>query len=161
MSARSGSTPCGAGAKRSRTTARREALRLLVIVLVLSAAWQALQSWRQQRLVQALAAQLQPGDLTLLSSVSCVYCDRARSWLQQAGLPFEECFIEREPECATLWVRTGGRGTPTILVRGQVQLGFRPEAVLAALQMTPLAGGGTSSPQVPPSAAPGGTQSPS
>ncbi len=149
VSHRSASAPRGAGPTPGRMTVRREALRLLVAVLVLSVAWQGLQSWRQQRLTQALAEHLRPGDLTLLSSVTCVYCDRARSWLRQAGLPFDECFIEREPDCATLWARTGGRGTPTVLVRGQVQLGFRPEAVLAALQAAP------------PVAAPGGTQRPS
>jgi hypothetical protein len=50
-----------------------------------------------------------------------------------AQVRFSECFVERDAACAQRYQATGGRGTPTLLVRGQLQLGFSPQQVLAAL----------------------------
>ena len=109
---------------------------LIVLVLALLAATGGMEWWRENRDSQSgaqLAASAQPGDIQLLSSTNCVFCDRARRWMQVHQVRFSECFVERDAECAKRYQATGGRGTPTVLVRGQVQLGFSPQQVLTAL----------------------------
>ena len=62
----------------------------------------------------------------MLSSVTCVFCARARQWMQSSGVPFSECFIERDAQCAAQYQALMAPGTPVMLVRGQAQLGFDP-----------------------------------
>ena len=81
-----------------------------------------------------LAQQALAGDILMLSSTSCVFCERARRWMLDQQVPFSECFIERDADCAARYQALGARGTPTLLVRGQAQLGFSPQQVLARLQ---------------------------
>ena len=50
------------------------------------------------------------------------------------GVRFDECFIERDPNCQALYERTGARGTPTLLVRGQAQLGFNVLRLIETLE---------------------------
>ena len=107
---------------------------LLAGVSAASEAWRAYQSAAQGRELAQLA---RPGDITLLSSLSCVFCERARRWLTQHQVPFTECFIERDSACAERYQALGARGTPTLLVRGQPQLGFDAGQVLARLQAPP------------------------
>ena len=47
---------------------------------------------------------------------------------------FDECFIERDEQCKALYDATLARGTPTLIVRGQVQFGFNAGNILAVLQ---------------------------
>lgn len=107
-------------------------LLALVLLFSLGSAW-----WRgrgEDALGARLAAAARPGDIRMLSSLTCVYCERARLWLGAQRVPFSECFIERDAACAQQYRALGARGTPTLLVRGQPQLGFDPQRVLAALQ---------------------------
>ena len=87
----------------------------------------------EQRQGQKLAALARPGDIRMLSSQTCVFCGAARRWMVEHRVPFDECFIEREATCQALYEATGARGTPTLLVRGQVQLGFDVAKLLAVL----------------------------
>ena len=96
--------------------------------------------WRQvqdQELTASLKTLVQPGDIRMVSSVTCVFCERARTWLQARQIPFEECFIEREADCAERYRQLGARGTPTLQVRGAVQLGFDARLVLKVLAPPP------------------------
>lgn len=105
-----------------------------LLLLLATAAWEGgLTGW-QQRQRQALAAVVRPGDLRLISSVSCPFCTLAREDLQAAGVPFDECFIERDAACAADFRAHGAPGTPLVLVRGQAQLGFSAERVVTALR---------------------------
>jgi len=106
---------------------------LVLLVLVVSGAtewWRAhlAGQWGQQ-----LVRIARPGDIQLLSSTGCVFCERARQWLTIQQVPFSECFIERDAACAAQYQALGARGTPTVLVRGQAQLGFSPQRVLDRL----------------------------
>jgi len=107
---------------------------LVVLVLVAGAATQWWGASAEQRLGQRLAALAQPGDIRMLASETCVYCAAARSWMTQHHVRHDECFIERDAQCKLLYDATQARGTPTLLVRGQVQLGFDAAKVLAALE---------------------------
>ncbi|MEK8048838.1 glutaredoxin family protein [Ideonella sp. DXS22W] len=90
----------------------------------------ALSWWQQHRdgaLGRELAAVARPGDIRMLSSVTCHYCTQARLWLQAQQVPFTECFIERDAACDAQFRALMQPGTPVLLVRGQVQLGFSPQ----------------------------------
>ena len=107
----------------------RPLLGLVVLVLVVSGAseW-----WREHLAQQAgrdLAQLAQPGDIEMISSTSCVFCTRARQFMQLQRVPFTECFIETDAACARRYQALGARGTPTLLVRGQPLLGFSPAQV--------------------------------
>ena len=110
---------------------------LLLLVLLLSGA----SEWWREHQATALGRQLalasRPGDIQMLSSLSCVFCDRARRWMGVHQVPFTECFIERDADCARRYQALGARGTPTLLVRGQAQLGFSADHVLAGLRHRP------------------------
>lgn len=110
-------------------------LVLLVTAVSGASAW-----WREHRaglLGEQLAALARPGDIVMLSSVTCVFCERARRWMTQQKVPFAECFIEHSELCARRYEAAGARGTPTLLVRGQPQWGFDAENVLSSLTRAP------------------------
>jgi glutaredoxin len=107
---------------------------LVLLVLLATAGWEAWRGWREGAQGEALARHVQPGDLRLLSSTQCVYCDRARAFLQQHQVVFSECFIEQDSACAAEFQARQAGGTPVVLVRGQAQLGFSADRVLAALR---------------------------
>ena len=110
---------------------------LLILLLLVLAATGAAGWWRERQalaLGPELAAQAQPGDIRLLSSLSCVYCQRARQWLTAQQVPFDECFIENDARCAAQYQALLAPGTPVVLVRGQAQLGFSPQQVFERLR---------------------------
>lgn len=112
---------------------RRQLIGLAVLLLALTAGSEA---WRQHaagRWGEPLAARARPGDIQLISSVNCPFCTRARQYLTEHAVPFDECFIERDATCLQRFHALGGAGTPLVLVRGQVQLGFVPEDVARVL----------------------------
>lgn len=112
---------------------RRSIGVLVVLVLLFGGATQ----WWASRHDDALGRDLQriarTGDIRMLSSETCGFCAHARSWLSSRGVPFYECFIERDSACAQRWRELALPGTPVLLVKGQAQLGFDPERVLRGL----------------------------
>jgi len=116
------------------TVSRRSLFVLIVLVLGISAAMQAWHGWRQQQLGTELAERARPGDIRLLVSDTCSACHHARQWLQAHRVPFSECSIERDAACLQTFREAFAPGTPLVMVRGESQLGFDPERVLAALQ---------------------------
>lgn len=106
---------------------------LLVVALTALASW----GWRahvQQQDSRTLAALARPGDIRMISSETCPWCLAARRWMTQEGVPFKECFIERDDTCLADYRALGAAGTPTLLVRGQRILGFDRAGITAALQ---------------------------
>lgn len=108
---------------------RRSLVGLVLLVLAVAGATSFWQAHREAELGQELARQAGPGDLHMVSSETCVFCDRARRWLTVHQVRFSECFIERDAACAAQYRALGARGTPTLLVRGELQLGFSPQRV--------------------------------
>lgn len=103
---------------------------VLAVLLGLNG-WERLQS---ERLGTRLAALARPGDVAMISSESCTYCARARAWFGANGVPFAECFIETDAACAARFRALMAPGTPVLLVRGETQVGFSPQRVVAALE---------------------------
>ena len=119
------------------TEQRRSLLVMVALVLGITA----VSSWwsrhREASVGRELAALARQGDIRMLSSTTCVFCTRARQFMTEHSVAFEECFIERDPACADAYRATAAQGTPTLLVRGQVQLGFAPDRLLKRLQVGP------------------------
>ena len=115
----------------------RSLIGLAVLLADVSTASEGLRAYQAAARGRELAQLARPGDITLLSSLSCVFCERARRWLTMHQVPFTECFVERDSTCAERYQALGALGTPTLLVRGQPQRGFDVGQVLARLQAAP------------------------
>lgn len=82
---------------------------------------------------QVLRERARDGDIQMLSSQTCIFCARARSWLDEQRVPYAECFIETNAACLQEYQARGARGTPTFVVRNQTVLGFDRERIAAIL----------------------------
>lgn len=113
---------------------QRPPLSLLVVIAVTAlASW----VWRGHVAAedgQRLAQRVRPGDIRMISSETCPYCRAARQWMTQQGVPFEECFIERDARCLADYQALGAVGTPTLVVRGQRVIGFDRARLLEILE---------------------------
>lgn len=114
-------------------SSRASVFSLVLLVLCVSAGTQWWHGAREAKLGQALASRVAPGDIRLLSSDTCEACHFARHWLTSHGVPFSECSIERDAQCAAALRAAQAPGTPVVMVRGKPQLGFDPRRVLEAL----------------------------
>jgi glutaredoxin len=107
---------------------------LLALIVGVGAA----NSWWSGRQQLALGEQVaklaQVGDIHMFASDTCAPCVVARRWLQAQHVPFTECSLERDSACRQRFDALRGTGTPLLLVRGQAQVGFSPQQVLAGLQ---------------------------
>ena len=104
-----------------------------VVALTALASW----AWRGHIAGQdgeLMAQRAKPGDIRMISSETCGYCVVARRYMTQQGVPFSECFIERDAACASDYQALGAQGTPTLVVRGRAILGFDRERIIAALE---------------------------
>jgi glutaredoxin len=116
---------------------RRALIGLVALVLVVSGASEWWREHQAQQVGRALASLARPGDIEMVSSTTCVFCTRARQFMTLQQVPFSECFIETDAACARRYQALGAQGTPTLMVRGQVQLGFSAAAVQGALRRQP------------------------
>ena len=109
----------------------------LSLFIVIAVAWLASAAWRghvADRDGELLVQRVKPGDIRMISSETCPYCLAARRWMTQQGIPFQECFIEREEKCLADYQALGAVGTPTLVVRGQRVIGFDRERLLEILK---------------------------
>ncbi|MEO7853704.1 MAG: glutaredoxin domain-containing protein [Rubrivivax sp.] len=113
------------------------ALALIVLCVVSASRWWAAR--HDSRLGSAVAALAAPGDIRMLSSTTCAYCAKARGWMREHQVAFDECFIETDTVCANQYAALRAAGTPLVLVRGQPQLGFNAQRVHDRLAV-PLVG---------------------
>ena len=76
-----------------------------------------------------IAATLAPdNEVVMYSLTTCPYCREKRQWLQSAGIPFREYFIDSDPArmeelnglLAAHNVPPGGVGTPILYVNGDL-----------------------------------------
>jgi glutaredoxin len=109
-------------------------LSLLVVVgLAALGSW----AWRSHvsaRDGELLAQRVKPGDIRMISSETCGWCTVARRWMQDEGVPFSECFVERDAQCLADYEALGAAGTPTLVVKGQRVVGFDRVRLLEILQ---------------------------
>ena len=81
-------------------------------------------------------------DVVLYSATWCGACTTARRWLTNKGIPFQERDVEKDPKARTDMAQRAQKagvspsqlqGVPVIWVKGQIMMGFDPNAVLRAL----------------------------
>jgi glutaredoxin len=131
-------------------TMRRVALAVVVLAILVAGA--ASQWWAHEReasLGRTLASLTGPGDLRMIAADACDHCRMARSWLQQHGIAFSECSIDRDPACAAEFAAqrrrsdavaaSGAAGEmspvpPLFVLRGQPLVGFEPGRWLQRLR---------------------------
>lgn len=106
-------------------------LLLLILVFAGLARWAGSRQAADE--AQRLRELARPGDILMISSETCVFCTRARLWLDEADVPYRECLIERDAACLAQYQARGGRGTPTFVVRGHTLLGFDRPRMLTLL----------------------------
>lgn len=95
--------------------------------------------WLNRSDARELRRLAQPGDILMISSETCVYCDRARRWLDDSGISYRECLIEQDEVCTRTYQALLTPGTPTFVVRGKRVIGMDKGRILAALQSSPVA----------------------
>jgi glutaredoxin len=111
--------------------------RIAPLLLLIAAGWTGVQVIERvggERIAREMAANAKAGDIMMLSSDTCTYCDQARAWFHQHGVTFGECSIERDAACAQAYRALRSPGTPMLVVRGQRQVGFSPQRVVQALR---------------------------
>jgi len=112
---------------------------LLVIVLLVMGGSQAARDWQARVQAEKLRDLVQPGDIVMLSSTNCIFCLRARTWLDAERISYSECFIETNAACADLYRAQMSPGTPTFLVKGQRIVGFDKQRMVELLTAGPKA----------------------
>jgi len=119
-------------------TRLRSLLGLITVVVIGAAAMQGFTWWSRERLGAQVAATARPGDIHMIASVTCVYCAAARAWFVDNRVPFTECLIERDAACAEKYNALMAPGTPVMLVRGKMLLGFSAQSIADTLATRPL-----------------------
>lgn len=112
----------------------KRALPLALLVLATATGMALLRQYESRRVAHELSANARPGDIMMISSETCVYCEQARAWFTENNVAFGECFIERDPSCAAAYSALHAPGTPTLVVRGKRLVGFNAEQVAQALR---------------------------
>jgi glutaredoxin len=69
----------------------------------------------------------------LFTQAGCAESAKVRSWLTDHDIPFIERNTSADPEAAAALAATGTFATPLLVVGEKRVLGFRPEALLSAL----------------------------
>lgn len=83
---------------------------------------------------QRMAAAAQPGDIQMYSYTTCGICRKAKRWFAFHGVPYQECYADRDAACNARFEALKTRGTPTFDIRGAVLQGFDPERIVLALE---------------------------
>ena len=84
---------------------------------------------------RAQASAQKKSDVVLFySAPDCEPCDRARTWMQQRNVRFEERDVESWPPYKRELEALGSRIVPVLIVNGEAQYGFLSAQVEAALR---------------------------
>lgn len=105
---------------------------LALITLAVLGASQAANWWRDEKAAAALR-HVQPADITLYTTSTCPYCEKARDWLSAHGIPWRECNVETDAACMKTFEARGSPGVPLVNARGAWHLGFDPAWIGEAL----------------------------
>ncbi len=77
--------------------------------------------------------------VVIYTTPTCGYCQTAKKFLSQRGVPFVEKDVSRDPAAAQEMVqRSGQRGVPVIVVDGEVVVGFNLPLLEQLLSRRPL-----------------------
>jgi glutaredoxin len=74
-----------------------------------------------------------PPKILMFGTQSCKYCQLAREFFTLHQLPYEEKDIEVSDRNMQMFYLMGGRGTPLVIVNGDVIHGFDEQAIRDSL----------------------------
>ncbi len=74
-----------------------------------------------------------PPEIVMFGTQSCKYCHLAKQFFAKHNLPFTEHDIELSDKHRDLFYMMGGRGTPLLIVNGDIIHGFDESLIRAAL----------------------------
>ncbi|MCW7536384.1 hypothetical protein OOT46_00760 [Aquabacterium sp. A7-Y] len=112
----------------------RRFLSLAVIAGVLLGGAALARWWSEREIERALVRHAGPHDIVMFTTTDCPYCAEARSWLDARQVPYTECNTSTSAACRTSYERLRAPGVPTLVVRGERQVGFDPERIARVLQ---------------------------
>ena len=70
------------------------------------------------------------------STPTCPWCHKAKEFLQELKVEFEDINVAENQEAAQAMVeKSGQRGVPVIEIDGEMIVGFNPEAIKKALKI--------------------------
>lgn len=70
---------------------------------------------------------MQANEIKVYSTSTCPYCRRARGFLAEKGVEFEEFdVLENQSARNEMIAKSGQMGVPVIIIDGQVIVGFNP-----------------------------------
>jgi arsenate reductase-like glutaredoxin family protein len=72
----------------------------------------------------------------LYTQPGCAESAKVRAWLSARGVSFRERDASGDPEAAMALAATGTFATPLLVVDEKTVLGYRPEALAAALHLS-------------------------
>jgi glutaredoxin len=75
------------------------------------------------------AAQAKQAKVSMYVMPDCGYCEKARVYLREQGVAFEELDIAASVEHKTAWRALGGQGTPLIVIGKQHVQGFDADKI--------------------------------
>lgn len=73
------------------------------------------------------------GPVTLYATRWCGYCAKTRKLLNEHDIPFTEFDVEQSSDAARQMMTMSAYGVPVIVIGDTVIKGYRPNAILAAL----------------------------
>jgi len=72
-------------------------------------------------------------EVTVLSTPSCPYCKKAKSFLSRNRVSFTEYNVNSSSEGKRLYRKYGGSGVPIVIINGRVIKGYSAQAMRSAL----------------------------
>ena len=115
-------------------TSPRSLLGLAALAAAVLGATQLIGAWRERGLGQRVAEGAAAGDIVMFTTSDCPYCAKAREWLGQHRVDYTECNTTVDAACLAAYEKLAAPGVPTLVVKGQRQVGFQPERVARALE---------------------------
>jgi glutaredoxin len=112
------------------------ATTLRSLALCLTLVWggsQALSWWQDQRFAKAIRLGSQQHEVVLYSTDSCPYCAKARIWLNEHSVRWQDCDVEHDAICGHAYQLEGSPGVPLVRVGSLWSLGFSPAWVASAI----------------------------
>jgi len=72
--------------------------------------------------------------VTVYSTSTCPYCIRAKQFLTENNIPFENCDVSSDQQKAEEMIQKSGQmGVPVLDIEGEIIVGFDKERIKSAL----------------------------
>jgi glutaredoxin-like YruB-family protein len=72
----------------------------------------------------------------IYSTPACPYCIKAKEFLKQNGIPFEDINVSKDRKAAVeMFEKSGQTGVPVLDINGKIIVGFDREAIKSELKI--------------------------